>query len=159
MTMKRNTLVFLIAFFLTIGCKDQYLEKPNILLIMVDDLNDYNEDLMGHPQVISPNIKDFAKTAVSFKNAYSNDPMCGPSRSSMLLGVYPHNSSNFWQKSWLQNEVLSNTKTIMEKFKENDYNVIGSGKILHHNKNDLWSEFEHQADYSPIAYLGEWERG
>ena len=126
---------------------------------MVDDLNDYNEDLMGHPQVISPNIKDFAKTAVSFKNAYSNDPMCGPSRSSMLLGVYPHNSSNFWQKSWLQNEVLSNTKTIMEKFKENDYNVIGSGKILHHNKNDLWSEFEHQADYSPIAYLGEWERG
>ena len=157
--MKRNTLVFLIAFFLTIGCKDQYLEKPNILLIMVDDLNDYNEDLMGHPQVISPNIKDFAKTAVSFKNAYSNNPMCGPSRSSMLLGVYPHNSSNFWQKSWLQNEVLSNTKTIMEKFKENDYNVIGSGKILHHNKNDLWSEFEHQADYSPIAYLGEWERG
>lgn len=157
--MKRNTLLILIAFFLTTGCKDQYLEKPNILLIMVDDLNDYNEDLMGHPQVISPNIKDFAKTAVSFKNAYSNDPMCGPSRSSMLLGVYPHNSSNFWQKSWLQNEVLSNTKTIMEKFKENDYNVIGSGKILHHNKNDLWSEFEHQADYSPIAYLGEWERG
>ena len=157
--MKRNTLLILTAFFLTIGCKDQHLEKPNILLIMIDDLNDYNEDLMGHPQVISPNIKDFAKTAVSFKNAYSNDPMCGPSRSSMLLGVYPHNSSNFWQKSWLQNEVLSNTKTIMEKFKENDYNVIGSGKILHHNKNDLWSEFEHQADYSPIAYLGEWERG
>ena len=157
--MKRNTLLILITFFLTIVCKDQYLEKPNILLIMVDDLNDYNEDLMGHPQVISPNIKDFAKTAVSFKNAYSNDPMCGPSRSSMLLGVYPHNSSNFWQKSWLQNEVLSNTKTIMEKFKENDYNVIGSGKILHHNKNDLWSEFKHQADYSPIAYLGEWERG
>ena len=157
--MKRNTFLIVIAFFLTRGCKDQYLEKPNILLIMIDDLNDYNEDLMGHPQVISPNIKDFAKTAVSFKNAYSNDPMCGPSRSSMLLGVYPHNSSNFWQKSWLQNEVLSNTKTIMEKFKENDYNVIGSGKILHHNKNDLWSEFEHQADYSPIAYLGEWERG
>ena len=95
---------------------------------MIDDLNDYNEDLMGHPQVISPNIKDFAKTAVSFKNAYSNDPMCGPSRSSMLLGVYPHNSSNFWQKSWLQNEVLSITKTIMEKFKENDYNVIEVGK-------------------------------
>ena len=45
------------------------------------------------------------------------------------------------------------------KFKENDYDVIGSGKILHHNKNELWTEFEHQADYSPIAYQGEWERG
>jgi iduronate 2-sulfatase len=155
---KHIPLLFL-SFFLLNGCTDKEKKPPNILLIMIDDLNDYNEDLNGHPQVITPNIKNFAKSAVSFKNAYSNDPMCGPSRSSMLLGVYPHNSSNFWQKSWLQNEVLSNTKTIMEKFKENDYNVIGSGKILHHNKNDLWSEFEHQADYSPIAYLGEWERG
>jgi iduronate 2-sulfatase len=155
---KHIPLLFL-SFFLLNGCTDIEKKPPNILLIMIDDLNDYNEDLNGHPQVITPNIKNFAKSAVSFKNAYSNDPMCGPSRSSMLLGVYPHNSSNFWQKSWLQNEVLSNTKTIMEKFKENDYNVIGSGKILHHNKNDLWSEFEHQADYSPIAYLGEWERG
>ena len=155
---KHIPLLFL-SFFLLNGCTDKEKKPPNILLIMIDDLNDYNEDLIGHPQVITPNIKNFAKSAVSFKNAYSNDPMCGPSRSSMLLGVYPHNSSNFWQKSWLQNEVLSNTKTIMEKFKENDYNVIGSGKILHHNKNDLWSEFEHQADYSPIAYLGEWERG
>ena len=157
--MIKHILLLFLSFFLLSSCIHKEKKAPNILLIMIDDLNDYNEDLMGHPQVISPNIKDFAKTAVSFKNAYSNDPMCGPSRSSMLLGVYPHNSSNFWQKSWLQNEVLSNTKTIMEKFKENDYNVIGSGKILHHNKNDLWSEFEHQADYSPIAYLGEWERG
>ena len=157
--MKKYIPLLFLSFFLLNGCTDKEKKPPNILLIMVDDLNDYNEDLNGHPQVITPNIKNFAKSAVSFKNAYSNDPMCGPSRSSMLLGVYPHNSSNFWQKSWLQNEVLSNTKTIMEKFKENDYNVIGSGKILHHNKNDLWSEFEHQADYSPIAYLGEWERG
>ena len=157
--MKKYIPLLFLSFFLLNGCTDKEKKPPNILLIMIDDLNDYNEDLNGHPQVITPNIKNFAKSAVSFKNAYSNDPMCGPSRSSMLLGVYPHNSSNFWQKSWLQNEVLSNTKTIMEKFKENDYNVIGSGKILHHNKNDLWSEFEHQADYSPIAYLGEWERG
>ena len=74
--------------------------------------------------------------------AYSNDPMCGPSRASMILGVYPHNSSNFWQESWLKNEVLSNTKTIMEKFKENGYNVVGSGKILHHHKKELWSEYD-----------------
>ena len=51
----------------------------------------------------------------------------------MIMGVYPHNSSNFWQESWLKNEVLSNTKTIMEKFMENGYNVVGSGKILHHH--------------------------
>ncbi len=103
-------LLFL-SFFLLNSCINHEKKPPNILLIMIDDLNDYNEDLNGHPQVITPNIKKFAKSAVSFKNAYSNDPMCGPSRSSMLLGVYPHNSSNFWQRSWLQNRVLSNTKT------------------------------------------------
>ena len=83
---------------------------------MADDLNDYNEDLMGHPQIISPNIKKLADSGVSFTNAYSNDPMCGPSRSSMITGVYPHNSSNFWQKPWFDNIVLNNTKTMMEKF-------------------------------------------
>ena len=86
--------------------------------------------------------------------AYTNDPMCGPSRASMISGVYPHNSSNFWQESWLNNEVLVNTKTIIEKFKENGYNVIGSGKILHQHKSELWSEFGHKADYGPVSYLG-----
>ena len=85
--------------------------------------------------------------------------MCGPSRSSMITGVYPHNSSNFWQKPWFNNDVLNNTKTIMEKFKENGYHVVGSGKILHHNKKELWSEFEHDADYGPVAYKGLRKKG
>jgi len=98
---------------------------------MIDDLNDYPEEFNGHPQAVTPNIKKLAKSGVSFQHAYSNDPMCGPSRASMMTGIYPHKSSNFWQASWLKNEVLVNTKTIMEKFKENGYNVIGSGKIMH----------------------------
>jgi arylsulfatase A-like enzyme len=126
---------------------------------MVDDLNDYPEVFNGHPQSKTPNIKKLASSGVSFLKAYSNDPMCGPSRASMITGIYPHNSSNFWQESWLKNEVLSNTKTIMEKFKENGYNVIGSGKILHHNKKEIWSEFKHNADYGPVAYKGVHERG
>ena len=71
---KHLPLLFL-SFFLLNSCNNQEKKPPNILLIMIDDLNDYNEDLNGHPQVITPNIKNFAKSAVSFKNAYSNDPM------------------------------------------------------------------------------------
>ena len=148
--------IFLIFCF--ISCKN-IDTPPNIVLIMVDDLNDYPEVFNGHPQTKTPNIKKLASSSVSFLKAYSNDPMCGPSRASMITGVYPHNSSNFWQESWLKNEVLSNTKTIMEKFKENGYNVIGSGKILHHNKKEIWSEFKHNADYGPVAYKGIHERG
>ena len=47
----------------------------------------------------------------------------------------------------------------MEKFKENGYNVVGSGKILHHHSSNLWSEFEHKADYGPVAYKGNKEKG
>ena len=75
--------VLFLSFFLLNSCINQEKKSPNILLIMIDDLNDYNEDLNGHPQVITPNIKNFAKSAVSFKNAYSTiqcvvrpDPVC-----------------------------------------------------------------------------------
>ncbi len=152
-------IVLILSLFFAFGCNSKTQTKPNIVLIMTDDLNDYNEDLMGHPQIISPNIKKLADSGVSFINAYSNDPMCGPSRSSMITGVYPHNSSNFWQKPWFDNNVLNNTKTMMEKFKENGYYVVGSGKILHHNKKELWSEFEHEADYGPVAYKGLRKKG
>ena len=158
---KKFILLFVSFLFISflIGCNQNNGSQPNIVLIMIDDLNDYPEGFNGHPQAITPNIKALTRSGVKFKNAYSNDPMCGPSRSSMMTGVYPHNSSNFWQKSWLKNKVLTNTKTIMEKFKENGYNVIGSGKIMHVNKKDMWTEFEHAADYGPVAYKGEHKKG
>lgn len=149
---------FLFISFL-IGCNHNDDSQPNIVLIMIDDLNDYPEEFNGHPQAITPNIKKLAQSGVSFQQAYSNNPMCGPSRASLMTGIYPHNSSNFWQKSWLKNKILFNTKTIMEKFKENGYNVIGSGKIMHVNKLDMWTEFEHAADYGPVAYKGEHKKG
>ena len=154
-----NISLIIILSILFFGCSDQEQIKPNIVLIMTDDLNDYNEVLQGHPQVITPNIKKLSDSGVSFTKAYTNNPICGPSRSSFLSGVYPHNSLNFWQKPWYNNDVLVNTKTIIEKFRENGYYVVGSGKILHHNKKELWSEFEHNSDLGPVAYKGKKEKG
>ena len=151
--------IFSILFLINLVCEENNGQSPNIVLIIVDDLNDYTEIFNGHPQAKTPNIKKLANSGVSFLKAYTNDPMCGPSRASMISGVYPHNSLNFWQESWLNNQSLVNTKTIMEKFKENGYSVIGSGKILHHHKKELWSEFGYRADYGPVVYLGERFRG
>ena len=147
-------LVLLINLF---SCKNDI--KPNVVLIMVDDMNDYPEIFDGHPQAKTPNIKKLANSGVSFLKTYTNDPMCGPSRASMISGVYPHNSSNFWQESWLENDVLANTKTMMEKFKDNGYNVVGSGKILHHFTDAVWTEFEHKTDFGPVAYKGDHQKG
>ena len=129
--------------------------QPNVLFIMVDDLNDCIEGMGGHSQAISPNMTRLAQSGTFFRQAYTNAPMCGPSRSSLFTGVYPHHSRNFFQAPWHKNEVLNNTRTMMEQFKEAGYQVLGSGKIMHHNQPHLWTQFENPADYSPTPFDGE----
>lgn len=149
---------FLLCLSYSLPLLGQTFDRPNVVLIMIDDLNDYPQGFDGHPQVKTPHMKELAQSGTVFKHAYSNNPMCGPSRASMFTGVYPHNSSHLWMKSWLDNEVLANTKTMMEKFKTSGYKVIGSGKVMHHNKRELWSEFKYNPDYSPVAYAGDYNR-
>ncbi len=129
--------------------------KHNVVLIVCDDLNDYITGMAGHPQARTPNIAHLARSGVAFKRAYSNNPICAPSRSSFLTGIYPHTSKNlFWDK-WFENPVLKNSKTIMEHFRDNGYHVVGSGKLMHHHLRSAWSEYKYKADYGPFVYDGE----
>ena len=78
-------------------------EKPNVLFVAVDDLN---ADLgaYGHPLVRSPNVDRLAKNGLRFDRAYCQYPVCNPSRSSFLTGLYPEqtgvlsNAGNFRNK-------------------------------------------------------------
>jgi len=58
--------------------------KPNVVMIVCDDLNDYVTGMAGHPQARTPHITKLAQSGVAFKRAYSNNPICAPSRSSFL---------------------------------------------------------------------------
>ena len=60
------------------------IEKPNILLISVDDLNDWIGVMGGHPQVETPNIDRLASKGMIFTNANCQSPVCNPSRASMM---------------------------------------------------------------------------
>lgn len=133
-------------------------DRPNVVLIVCDDLNDYITGIpgqTGHPQSLTPNVEKLAKSGVAFRRAYSNNPVCAPSRSSFLTGIYSHTSGNlFWDK-WYQNPVLKNSRSLMDHFRQNGYHVAGSGKLMHHGKPDEWSEFKYKADYGPMVYDGE----
>ena len=97
--MKLTNFIYLFAIFLlsVLPLKADSVDQKNIVLIICDDLNDYIEGLGGHPQAITPNIKQLAQEGISFTNAHSNNPVCAPSRSSFLTGIYPHTSKNlFW---------------------------------------------------------------
>lgn len=144
-------------------------EKPNVLFIICDDLNDWVSGLggrVGHPQSLTPNIERFAKTATAFPLAYSNNPVCAPSRSSLFYGLYHQTSGNyFWEEWYLRSKTARNSYTLNRFFKENGYRTIGSGKVNHHmwegyrkrnnpafkiNRALEWTEFKHMTDYGPM---------
>lgn len=128
--------------------------RPNVVLIVCDDLNDFEGVFGGHPQARTPSIDRLAGTGVAFRRAYSNAPVCAPSRASFLTGLYPWTSGNLFWAEWFKNPVLSNSKTLMENFRANGYRVVGSGKLFHHFRADDWDEFPNKADYGPIAHDG-----
>ena len=88
-------LLFILAILSFSNIEGQSTKKPNVVLIIIDDLNDFPEGFYGHPQAKTPHMKALGVSSTRFNNAYSNNPMCGPSRASMFTGVYPHNSSHF----------------------------------------------------------------
>ncbi len=153
-----NKYAKVLLVLLTCIATTTWAKKPNVVLIVCDDLNDYITGIpgqAGHPQAKTPNVEKLAKSGVAFRRAYSNNPVCAPSRSSFLTGIYPHTSGNlFWDK-WFDHPVLNNSKTIMEYFRDNGYQTAGSGKLMHHFKEGLWNEFAYQADYGPFVHDGE----
>ncbi len=129
-------------------------ERPNVILIVCDDLNTDLETYGGHPQVKTPNLARLMESSITFTSAHCTIPICAPSRSSFLTGVYPHHSANFAFDEWFKNEMLSNTHTIFSHFKANGYHVLGTGKLMHHNYGREWSEFKNDSDYGPYALDG-----
>ncbi|MCF7849325.1 MAG: sulfatase [Kiritimatiellales bacterium] len=129
-------------------------DKPNVILIVCDDLNDYVESFGGHPQVKTPNMKRLAEGGVSFKQAHCTVPVCNPSRASFLTGLYPHTSGCYGFEHWDSYEVLKNSRTLMDHFRKNGYHSLGTGKLMHNRGEKEWSEFGNPSDYGPFAYDG-----
>ena len=138
----------------TVVAAPDALQQPNVVFIICDDLNDYVEGFDGHPQAVTPNIAKLAASGVRFTQAHCNIPICGPSRASLFTGVYPHNSGCFGFTKWNTYEVLQNSRTLMDYFRENRYYTLGTGKLLHHMVRTEWRSFGNPADYGPFAYDG-----
>ena len=80
-------LIFLIVWSMRLAVQ----EKPNILIIMTDELSAESISFnLGNQYINTPNIDQLAKTGVVFSNAYCANPLCVPSRSSIFTGRYPH---------------------------------------------------------------------
>ena len=64
--------------------------RPNIILILVDDLRWDELSIAGHPFLKTPRIDRIGKEGALFRNAFMTTPLCSPSRASFLTGNYAH---------------------------------------------------------------------
>jgi len=64
-------------------------EKPNVMVVVLDDLGCRDLGYLGARDLLTPNIDALANSGVRFPNWYSNAPVCAPSRSSIVSGRYP----------------------------------------------------------------------
>ena len=66
------------------------MKKPNILIILSDQLRRDVLSIYGHPNISTPNIDKLANEGVRFQNACSSYPICVPFRFTLMTGEYAH---------------------------------------------------------------------
>lgn len=122
-------LLALISLLLPAGfCKAE--EKPNILLILVDDLKPAL-GCYGDTHAITPNIDKLAQRGMRFNLAYCNQAVCAPSRFTLMLGSHSTSTGLYGLGSHLRKR-LPDAVTLPQHFaKHGAYRTESLGKVFH----------------------------
>lgn len=134
--MKRN---LLFSFIFATLCHYSYSqEQPNILFISVDDLNDFPSYANRYEGAITPNLDRLASKGLAFNRAYAQYTVCGPSRASVMSGLYPHRLSGALNEDdVVESSAQSLGSELMHTwFRKNGYKTLAVGKILHRHLPD-----------------------
>jgi len=108
----KHSIILCILFSMFVGFAfAQTPTRPNVLMICVDDLNDWVGCLGGHPQAKTPQIDRLAKRGILFENAHCAAPRCNPSRVATLSGLNP-GSTGVYENRYYWPAALPNLNTI-----------------------------------------------
>ena len=107
-------------------------KRPNVLMIAIDDLNDWIEPLGGHPQAQTPAMQRLAQHGLTFTNAHCQAPLCNPSRTSLMTGRRPTTTGVYGLAPWIRNvPELADLVTLPQHFEAAGYRTLIGGKIYH----------------------------
>jgi arylsulfatase A-like enzyme len=133
------------------------VEKPNILIIHVDDLGFHDLSINGSQIYQTPHIDALAKESVVFNNAYANYPRCVPSRYAMMTGNYPIQNGNVPDDGFKM-EGIPDNKNFVKNIKATGYQTAYFGKWHlgdEQSLKDFGYDFSFAAGHagSPISFL------
>ncbi len=142
-----------------IGCSQCHRasaeERPNVLFIAIDDLNDWIGCLDGHPQTLTPNIDALAKRGVLFTNAHCASPACNPSRAAVFSGRTADHTGVWSNESPRLLENMPEILTIPRAFENAGYVTLATGKLLHGGRKENLKVFKDSFDpeqrWSPLT--------
>ena len=112
---------FILLVLINCNSKDELMQKPNVILIMADDIGFECLSINGSTSYKTPVLDSLALNGINFTNAISQ-PLCTPSRVKIMTGKY--NFRNYEHFTYLN----SNQKTFGNLFKENGYKTAIVGK-------------------------------
>jgi len=98
--------------------------KPNLLFIWTDEQRADTMAAYGNTKIHAPNLNKLARESVVFQNAYVSQPVCTPSRSTVLTGLWPHTSGCTMNNIPLKKE----TPCVPELINDPDYRTAYMGK-------------------------------
>jgi arylsulfatase A-like enzyme len=106
------------------GLAAEEASRPNLVLIIADDMNWDDCGAYGHPSIRTPNIDALAKDGLLFHHAYLTTNSCSPSRASLITGRYPHNTGAE-QLHW---PIPEGSRTFVEALRAAGYDTAAAGK-------------------------------
>ena len=136
-----SSLFTVLFFFLLSSCSspkkslvsitDTPNKKLNVLFIIADDLN-CDIGVYGNKVVKTPYIDGLIENGILFLNAHCQYPLCGPSRASLMTGMYSNQTKMTKNNIFLRNTV-PDVITIGQRFRQQGYQSVRIGKIFHYD--------------------------
>lgn len=148
------------------SCKSSNQRARNVVMICIDDLNDYVGHLGGYAgNANTPNLDALAASGRSYSNAHTCVPICMPSRASVMFGRSPLSTKIFGHggafqqppppasdfgryKAMLANQNVATLPQLVKKYGAAGYTTLSMGKVFHSSEAQQW---DIQAPYTELS--------
>ncbi len=124
MSVSKLPLVFVFALFVAGATSGS--TNPNIIYLMLDEWGYFESSHMGHPELLTPHIDQFADEGMRFTRAYAGAPVCGPTRCVLLTGLHSGHTSMRVNDGFTP--IREDEPTLASMLKADGYATGGFGK-------------------------------